>query len=498
MADDKYSSNLDSGDLARYPSAATPLSIDELLALRGGGAGEATPAIWAGGYPGAETADQGTPPPPAAQPSPAFPPPNTAAPTAAPIPATASPTTAQDYSMAGLAGLQRDMQDARAAENEIPTSNPKLDELNRELAAKSEPTPLRTMTPADTKAGRTEGTGAMLAEYKPSVMSRIGRGVRSGAIGFLTGGIPGAVVGAIEPQDIRGGTAYGAPNASYGREESERQREVGDLSGQAAAAKEAWKAQVDAAKAKATQIDASGKLAGDLTTGATGVENAATAGQRATTEQQTADQNSPEGKAKAFQDLVVQRRVLGQQLGLKGDELTRYSLSGTDPRLPAGERPSAELQRYYDLKAAMIRQNGGRPLSVEQLASISSDLRTNAGTEANPFTDPAVTSVVEKATADVNKYKTDHRFVPTHPGRDLDAYNNGIREIFAAANEKLKKTGVQFDMSSGPTFGNLQRVGQTPAAATAPPAGATHTVIASDGKRHWANPTTHQIFGLAE
>ena len=36
--------------------------------------------------------------------------------------------------MAGLAGLQRDMQDARAAENEIPTSNPKLDELNRDLA----------------------------------------------------------------------------------------------------------------------------------------------------------------------------------------------------------------------------------------------------------------------------------------------------------------------------------------------------------------------------
>jgi hypothetical protein len=78
----------------------------------------------------------------------------------------------------------------------------------------------------------------------------------------------------------------------------------------------------------------------------------------------------------------------------------------------------------------------------------------------------------------------------------MDAYNNGIREIFAAANEKLKKTGVQFDMSSGSTFGNLQRVGQAPAAEAQnagatpqgqPPAGATGTAMGRDGKLHWTD-----------
>jgi hypothetical protein len=481
-----YSSNLDSGDLARYPSAATPLSIDELLALRGGGDGDkAQPAIWAGGYPGAVPAESSPSPAVASPPSA-----NTAAPTAAPIPATASPTTAQDYSMAGLAGLQRDMQDARAAENEIPTSNPKLDELNRELAAKSEPTPLRTMTPEDTKAGRTEGTGAMLAEYKPSVMSRIGRGVRSGAIGFLTGGIPGAVVGAIEPQDIRGGTAYGAPNASYGREESERQREVGDLSGQAAAAKEAWKAQVDAANAKAKQIDASGKLAGDLTTGANAnVKNANDAADAAA---RNANE-TPEAKAqvKALEDTqeynsrMERLNTLEKRIGKIPAQTEAYYIA--NGKLPDPKQPHEPTFEEIALAGA-LRTLGHKP-SHDEYMQIVSQVRGKAGegdSGGNIFADPAVTSVVEKATADVNKYKTDHRFVPTQPGPALDAYNNGIREIFAAANEKLKKTGVQFDAQ-----GNLQDVrGNRGAGATPqgqPPARATGTAMGRDGKLHWTD-----------
>jgi hypothetical protein len=354
MADDKYSSNLDSGDLAKYPSAATPLSIDELMAIR-----DVPVPAYSQGYPRAETAGQGTPPPAGAS-APAA---------AAPIPATASPTTAQDYSMAGLAGLQREMGAAAGAENEIPTDNPKLDALNQKAAAKSAPTPLRTMTPEDTAAGRSEGTGAMLAQYKPTVMQRIGRGVRSGAVGYLTGGIPGGLVGAIEPQDIRGGTAYGAPNASYGREEAERKQELGDTQAQAAVAKEAWKARVDATAAKAKQIDASGKLAGDLTTGANA--NVKNANEFVDAAARNANE-TPEAKAKAKSLEMLANfdawNTQANRLGLTGQNATFFRANGKlfDPRQATAE----EIARSQAL--SVWRQNNpGQKLTMEALEQIN-------------------------------------------------------------------------------------------------------------------------------
>ena len=103
---------------------------------------------------------------------------------------------------------------------------------------------------------------------------KVWRGVRGGLIGLATGGIPGALVGSLEPQDISGGTAYGAPNKQYGRAEDTRQQQLAATGEELKTAQQNWKDAVDAAKAKTGEYRANAALGKDLTTGATALINA--------------------------------------------------------------------------------------------------------------------------------------------------------------------------------------------------------------------------------
>lgn len=270
MANSAFSSNLgDSDALAGYPSAASPLSIDDLLKAR---VIATPPAAWANGFPAPANASQ----PAAASTTPATPMP--AAPQKPLLGALpTSGDTPQSMAMGGLRTLDTNLNQATQAASEIPTSSPHVDALNKELAAKSAPTQLRqNLAPGE--AGT--GTGPMLAQYKPSGWERFGRGVKGAAVGLLEHGIGGAALGAIEPQAVQGGTAYGAPNRAYQQAEQQRQEDVSQLGTSLQAAKDAFKNSLDAQKERATQYRANAALGKDEVTGASDIIKAQTTQQK--------------------------------------------------------------------------------------------------------------------------------------------------------------------------------------------------------------------------
>lgn len=265
-----FSSNLANADLSQYPSAASPLSIDELLKARA--VSGAPPAAWTGGWPGADkelvaTPQNGREVFTSAQPA-------TPQVSSNQVPANTIPSNPGDAraaAMQGLGQLNTNLADATKAIESVPTDNPTVDALNQQIAGKSTPTQVRERPAGDTSE---TGTGKILPQFAPSMGQRILRGVRGAAIGLLTGGIPGAAVGAIEPQDIAGGTAYGAPNKLYERTEQARQADLGNLQGQRQSALDAWKQAVDARKAQASEFRANAALGKDVATGATDVMKA--------------------------------------------------------------------------------------------------------------------------------------------------------------------------------------------------------------------------------
>lgn len=245
---DTFRSNLDDADfLSAYPSPSSPLSIDELMKAR---AVSQPPSLSAFG-------PQASMLPPmqaaAAQPAtPTAPILGDAKAAAAPV-ATVPAPTARDLMLSGANRVQQSMNDAAQADAQIATSNPEIDQLEQQRAAIAQPQPKYDPQ-----------TGKLLAQFQPTLGQRILRGVRSSAIGLLTGGIPGALVGAIEPQDIAGGQAYGDPNKAYQRGEETREAQLAATDQALQQARANWKSAVDAAKGKASEIRANAALGKDL------------------------------------------------------------------------------------------------------------------------------------------------------------------------------------------------------------------------------------------
>lgn len=135
--------------------------------------------------------------------------------------------------------------------------------------------------------------------YKEGGWGKVGRGLESAAIGLVTGGIPGAVVGAIKPEEIRGGTAYSAPNSGYGIDDRNRQAQLGLAEKQKSDAMSRFKQQVDLRK----QQDTASKDAGEISNVGAKLPN-----ETATAAADTARayNESPAGKAEAAKELSDQ------------------------------------------------------------------------------------------------------------------------------------------------------------------------------------------------
>lgn len=368
MANDTFSAGLtDQDELSQFPSAVSPLTTlgldpdmvranPSLLQPQNPyGSSVNDPQILPKVPPGGLSMP-GSYPDDAPDSASATPPPAAAAPTVS------APSTATDYGMAGLASLNQNADMATQAAQDIPTSSPEVQQLQARRNQFASPAALYdqqtgkmldSTTEIDPKTGQ-----PVTINPKPSIGSRIWRGVRGGLVGLATGGIPGAIVGSLEPQDIAGGTAYGAPSTAYQRAEKLRDQTLGSTDQQLSSAQANWKAAVDAAKAKTGEFRANAALGKDLTTGSTGMQNAATDASKVPILQQEADaktqdaqNSSPEAKLQLSQKLIDQRTIQADRMNFKGTQRAMWIMNGKLPepqQMNEAQYNSAQVSRVLN------------------------------------------------------------------------------------------------------------------------------------------------------
>lgn len=214
-------------------------------------------------------------------------------------------------------------------------------------------------------------TGKMLDEYKPNFGTRMMR---------LAGAVyKGGVLGAADPA-AAGATPYGAPNKQLAIDQAQAAGRVAGADQQLQVKKQAWEDQ-----SKRMQQIVKDRQA--LATTGKDVTGASTQQQQVPIDQQKADTESQKEQdsliPKNYEETVVAANretdpVKKQQLMAAAEQMKTTELKKFAAQRPAGERPSAELQRYEDLHSAAVRENGGKALSTDQLAKLSSDLSTRA------------------------------------------------------------------------------------------------------------------------
>jgi hypothetical protein len=301
--------------------------------------------------------------------------------------------------MEGLGALSSAIKGSSQAAEDIQTQTPQeitdLQSRREKLATPAPRFDPKTGKPLATTQEYDSETGQMVdVNPKASTGQKIWRGLRSAGVGLVTGGIPGAVVGAIEPQDIKGGQAYNAPSKQYQQAETRREQQLGATDTSLDNARKNW---AEAVKARQAQASEYGKVAGlgkDIVTGATGLINAEN--------KPDTEENKAAAKLKLNQDEFDQRRTqLSQDPALaKMSPLnkTLYLLNGKvpDPREPN----EAEINAAQAARALVVftASHGGKgPQTLEDFNQIQAAARgqldkgKGRGTEATPQQLRAVT-----------------------------------------------------------------------------------------------------------
>lgn len=277
--------------------------------------------------------------------------------------------------------------------------------------------------------------------YRPTGWQRFGRGVRSALVGAATGGIPGAVVGAIQPQDVRGGVAYSAPNRQYQIDTAQHQ-------GNAAAIDEQLKQMDEARKSDTDRMGKIGTQEKDIAAAYSGVAKNAS-------EQQTAENQSKETAIKQQQ---------ADQAAIPKD----YA-----PAVIA-----AALEKDPQRKAALTA--AAKTIAATEVKKFQYAARA----QGDPF-DERRQTMIDAATADVQKlndYQWDQDLNDGHGGFYDPASPNKVytpEEFTDAKNKistkldkdlaakKLRPLGVRFNVKATTPQG-----GQATAAPAAQPAAA--------------------------
>ena len=388
MADESYNSNLDKYDRdGRYSSpggATSDDEIEELLKVR----------------------------PPVMPNLQAYTPRNTTAPpqvagrqaprmTGGPASAPATP----DYAGSAYDQQTKAAADLDAAERAAQTSpdTSQLNTLDTQIAGKRVPTQLRENRPeGDTGVG----TGKMKQEFAPSLGRRIWRGVEGSTIGLLTGGIPGAAVGALEPGMIRGGTAYGAPNAKYNQTEADRQATLANLEAQRPEMSETLKAAIEARRNQVKDMSDLGKDRKDVGEGITSIQRAQNETPEAKGKAAGAEQTQKD--AAAFKDRQQRWPTVANLVppSQRNAAEARYLLTGEMPKAGEPRQPSAEEIMLSGALGRWRQANGGKDPNYEQFVEILSAVKGagRAGGGGNEDVDAIVADAAGKKQEFTNGY----------------------------------------------------------------------------------------------
>lgn len=334
--------------------------------------------------------------------------------------------------------------------------------------------------------------------YEPTGWQRFGRGVKSAAIGLMTGGLPGLTVGALDPGEIHGGTAYGAPNKDFREDEARRQ-------GTLAVDEQRKSDVVDRFKRLNDQITGRAK---DITTTEPGYKDAGTIAIDAQKQQTDAakearetKENSPQGKADekvaVSQGEFDQRnkeadRIFGGP-GRGGMQRSLYLANG---KLPDPRNATAEEIAKGEAMNVFRRQNGRPPQTMDEINEINaaaSGRMHDTGSE-----DTAVSSIVADSTGKKNEFlgqwqrqqdgsylRVGARPFSTDKNDKMSAneFNAKVDQFRLDANKELQKHGAQIDA----TGQVVRRDAAAGHADTSPPPGATHVYKDKQGNiKGWA------------
>lgn len=138
--------------------------------------------------------------------------------------------------------------------------DPRIAELEQERLKDQAPTPYQ------------DASGRPLPQYRESGWGKVGRGLKAAALGFAEGGPLGAVVGAVDPGQVPGGTGYSAPNAAYQAAEGQREGRLANENAQISNLQDQFKAATDARKAALEGAKTGSGAYGDVAKEAQGME----------------------------------------------------------------------------------------------------------------------------------------------------------------------------------------------------------------------------------
>ena len=301
------------------------------------------------------------------------------------------------------------------------------------------------------------------ADYKPSFGQRVLRGLRGFAVGALTGGVPGALVGAIEPGDLRGGKGYSAPTDAYDKAVSAHNQQLQGDATTLQNATDNWKRQQDAWKARQEGLNDAGTRMGAVVTGATGAENADSSAARVPIDQQNANTDaqkawnlSPDGKLDVSQKQFDQRTAFADRMKMPpGLTRARYILTG---QMPTPHEPSAQEIALGDATRIFARENGHPPQTLEEFQKVVEAAKGGAGGRGGSDQDASARAIAADSLARKEAWASQYTRDPqTGNYQKVDAYGiphetlspqqfaTKIEQFRADANKAMAGKGYQIN-----------------------------------------------------
>lgn len=226
------------------------------------------------------------------------------------------------------------------------------------------------------------------ADYKPGFGTRVWRGLRSGLLGIAAGGLPGAVIGALDPGYF--GKSYGAPTDAYDMAVEANKRQVAQDAQELADAQALFTAKQNALKLQQAGLEQGGQTYGRVGSGVTANENASTDAaklpilrEQADAQLQNAQNNSPAGRAALSNTEFQQRQQQADRMGLRGENRTLYVLNG---RVPDPRQATAEEVATAQATRIFTEEHGHAPQTLAEYQEVQQAARGGAsggGGDAN-------------------------------------------------------------------------------------------------------------------
>lgn len=360
----------------------------------------------------------------------------------------AAPTSAA-VSPTGTAAPSPDVSNARTAAGKLLADEPALPDTTAQdsmIAAKSIPINPRQKL------------------YKEGTGGKIGREFKAGAVGFLKGGVPGAVAGFVDPHSV-GEAAPSDPNSGYGLDEQTRQYQLALAQKQKGDAMAKFKTMADLRK----QQDAASKDAGEIANNTADLPNKKTTADADMLRAQDAGQPKTIDAAIA----AFNKETDPDKKAILGHTVDQMVQAAKDIRPPRETPPpSAALVEYSDWKRSL----GHTPTTDEVLeyGRRTGAIDPNAPDEAGAIVAQAMDAKEKFA----SQWQDDGKggYISTDPtnAKTLTgaAFQSQINKLGREdPNVKLAKKGYQIDETGQMVRTHPKPDASTPAAPAPPKVG---------------------------